>query len=214
MSMEPDRHALLAAASDPRQAGEGDLVALAQLLAAAFATDPVMDYIARPGARRAEGLRQFFYWLLKVRALPFGEVWMSNDASACAVWLPPNVPASPGGTWEQLKLIPMFIRLCGFPRLGRGSAMADAMEKNHPHDPHYYLAFVAVAPRLQGNGLGGAILEATLKRADARKAPAYLENSNPKNTRLYERCGFAVRKNIAPAGAPPLLAMWRPARLD
>ncbi|HEY1711025.1 MAG TPA: GNAT family N-acetyltransferase [Rhizomicrobium sp.] len=213
MSTETDRHALLAAAANPRRAGADDLVTLAQLLAAAFTADPVMDYIARPGPRRAEGLRQFFYWLLKVRALPFGEVWMSGDASACAVWLPPNAPASPGGMWEQLKLIPMFVRLCGFPRLGRGSAMADAMEKNHPHDPHYYLAFVAVAPRLQGNGLGGAILEATLARADAQHAAAYLENSNPKNTRLYERCGFVARKNIAPPGAPPLIAMWRPARL-
>jgi GNAT superfamily N-acetyltransferase len=113
---------------------------------------------------------------------------------------------------EQIKLIPMFIRLCGFGRLNRGSAMADAMEKNHPHDPHYYLAFVAVAPRLQGNGLGGAILEATLKRVDDRHSAAYLENSNPKNTRLYERCGFVTRRNISPAGAPPLLAMWRTAR--
>jgi len=212
MSTEVDRHALLAAASDPRPVAMADAVVLSQLLAAAFAADPVMDYIARPGPRRAEGLRQFFYWLLKVRAIPYGEVWMSNDASACAVWLPPNAAASPGGFVEQLRLVPMFIRLCGFPRLMRGSAMADAMEKHHPHDPHFYLAFVAVAPRLQGNGLGGAILEATLKRVDAKGASAYLENSNPKNTRLYERCGFVARRNISPSNAPPLIAMWRPAR--
>lgn len=213
MSDTPDRHALLAAASNPRPVAMADAVVLSQLLAAAFAADPVMDYIARPGPRRAEGLRQFFYWLLKVRAIPFGGVWMSPDASACAVWLPPDAPASPGGVMEQIKLVPMFIRLCGLARLARGSAMADAMEKNHPHDPHHYLAFVAVAPRLQGNGLGGAILEATMKQIDARGEPAYLENSNPKNTRLYERCGFVARKNISPPGAPPLIAMWRPAKL-
>jgi hypothetical protein len=207
-----DKHTLLAAASNPRPVTMADAVVLSQLLAAAFATDPVMDYIARPGVQRQEGLRRFFYWLLKVRAIPYGEVWMSEDASCCAVWLPPGSDASPGGLWEQIKLIPMFIRLCGFPRLGRGSAMADAMEKNHPHDPHYYLAFVAVAPRLQGNGLGGAILEATLKRVDAAGAAGYLENSNPKNTRLYERCGFVARKNISPPGAPPLIAMWRSPR--
>ena len=79
-----------------------------------------------------------------------------------------------------MKLIPLLIRLCGFPRLMRGSAMADAMEKNHPAEPHFYLAFVAVAPRLQGMGLGGALLEATVKRADDRAMPAYLENSNPR----------------------------------
>jgi ribosomal protein S18 acetylase RimI-like enzyme len=97
--------------------------------------------------------------------------------------------------------------------MGRGSAMGAAMEKNHPHERHFYLAFIAVAPRLQGLGLGSALLEANLKAIDAAGTPAYLENSNPRNTRLYERHGFTARRNIAPAGAPPMIAMWRPAPL-
>lgn len=87
--------------------------------------------------------------------------------------------------------------------------MADAMEKHHPHERHFYLAFIAVAPRLQGMGLGSAMLDATLKRVDEAGLPAYLENSNPKNTALYTRHGFVRRKDIAPAGAPQLIAMWR-----
>jgi ribosomal protein S18 acetylase RimI-like enzyme len=212
--MSEDRNALLRAASNPRRATENDAAVLARLFAASFTTDPVFDWIARPGPRRPRALEQFFFWLLKVRAIPFGEVWMSGDASVCAAWLPPGTDASPGGFLEQLRLMPLFVRLCGFPRLLRGSAMADAMEKNHPHDPHFYLAFIAVAPRRQGLGLGGAMLEATLKRADAMKMPAYLENSNPRNARLYERAGFVARKNIAPQAAPPLIAMWRPAMLE
>jgi GNAT superfamily N-acetyltransferase len=210
--MSEDRHALLAAAAKPRRAAIDDAGVLSRLFSAAFAADPVMDWIARPAPMRARALEQFFFWLMRVRAIPYGEVWMSADASACAAWLPPGADASPGGFVEQMKLMPLFVRLCGFPRLLRGSAMADAMEKNHPHAPHFYLAFVAVAPRLQGLGLGGAILEATVKRADAAGAPAYLENSNPKNTRLYERCGFVAGKNIAPKGAPALLGMWRAQR--
>ena len=211
--MDEDRNALLAAASNPRRATMDDARSLARLFAAAFTTDPVMDWIARPGAKRARALEHFFFWLMRVRAIPFGEVWMANDASVCAAWLPPDAPASPGGFWEQMKLMPMFVRLCGFPRLSRGSAMGDAMEKNHPHERHYYLAFIAVAPRLQGIGLGGAILESCIAKIDAAHEAAYLENSNPKNTRLYERMGFVARKSISPPGAPPLIAMWRPARL-
>ncbi|HEX4303528.1 MAG TPA: GNAT family N-acetyltransferase [Rhizomicrobium sp.] len=207
--MSEDRHALLAAAASPRRATVDDTGTLARLFAAAFASDPVMNWIARPGARRAVALEQFFFWLLKVRAIPYGEVWLSADGGVGAAWLPPGAEASPGSFLEQMRLMPMFLRLCGFPRLLRGSAMGDTMEKNHPHTPHFYLAFIAVAPRLQGLGLGGAMLEATLKRADAVKAPAYLENSNSRNTRLYERAGFVAGKNIAPAGAPPLIAMWR-----
>jgi ribosomal protein S18 acetylase RimI-like enzyme len=210
--MSEDRHALLAAASAPRRATENDAAVLSRLFAAAFTADPVFNWIARPGPRRARVLEQFFFWLLKTRAIPFGEVWMSTDTNVCAAWLPPGTPASPGGFYEQMRLLPLFVRLCGFPRLMRGSAMADAMEKNHPHEDHYYLSFIAVAPRLQGLGLGGVMLEATVKRADEMGVPAYLENSNPRNTKLYERAGFVARKNIAPQGAPPLIGMWRVAR--
>jgi ribosomal protein S18 acetylase RimI-like enzyme len=210
--MSEDRHALLAAASAPRRATDADTPVLSRLFAAAFTTDPIFNWMARPGPRRAQVLEQFFFWLLKTRAIPFGEVWMSADGNVAAAWLPPGTAASPGGFMEQMRLLPLFVRLCGFPRLMRGSAMADAMEKNHPHEHHFYLAFIAVAPRLQGLGLGGAMLEATVKRADAMGVPAYLENSNPRNTKLYERAGFVARKNIAPPGAPPLVGMWRDRR--
>ena len=210
--MSDERHLLLAGAAAPRRANDADTAPLARLLAAAFQTDPVFDWIARPGRRRAEVMEAFFFWLLRTRAIPFGEVWTSEGVTA--VWIPPDAPASPGGFFDQLRLMPMFLRLCGFPRLLRGSAMGDAMEKNHPHERHFYLAFVAVAPRLQGLGLGGTILEANLKSIDAQAVPAYLENSNPKNTRLYERLGFMARRNIAPSGAPPMIAMWRPARSE
>ncbi len=211
MSEAGERHARLRAAANPRRASEADSAPLARLFAAAFANDPVIDWIARRGPKRARALERFFFGILRSRAIPFGEVWMADDASAAAAWLPPGVPANSGGLIEQLQLLPTFLRLCGFPRLMRGSAIGDAMERHHPTESHFYLSFVAVAPRLQGMGLGSAILETSLARIDAAGAPAYLENSNPKNTRLYERHGFVVRKSISPAGAPPLLAMWRPA---
>ncbi|MBN9556234.1 MAG: GNAT family N-acetyltransferase [Alphaproteobacteria bacterium] len=207
-----DRHERLLAASHPRRARVEDTGALARLFTAAFANDPVFDWVARPGPKRAGGLERFFFWLLRGRAIPFGEVWMSHDGAACAAWLPPDSPPDQGGFREQMRMLALFMRLCGLPRLRRGSAMAGAMEHNHPAERHFYLAFIAVAPRFQGGGLDSAILSATLKRADETAMPAYLENSNPKNTALYRHAGFIARGNIAPRGAPPLIAMWRPAR--
>ena len=204
-----ERHRRLALAAKPRRAQESDTAVLARLFAAAFVSDPVFDWIARAGPKRPAAMERFFFWLLRAHAIPFGEVWMSDDAAVAAAWLPPEAPASPGGFIEQLRMLPLFVRLCGIPRLSRGSAMAGAMEKHHPRAPHFYLAFIAVAPRLQGLGLGGAMLEANLKRIDGSGLSAYLENSNARNARLYERHGFVVRGNIAPRGAPPLVAMWR-----
>ena len=86
------------------------------------------------------------------------------------------------------------------------------LEKHHPKAPHYYLFAVGVTPEAQGKGLGGAILREGLKRADEAGAMAYLENSNPKNTLLYERLGFRVTAPLPlPKDAPPLLSMLRAA---
>lgn len=200
------------AAASPRRAKPEDAGALARLFTAAFLTDPVMDWMARSGPKRTSGLEAFFFRLLYRRAIPAGEVWMSDDGAACAIWLPPGLSAWPAGVIAQLRLMPLFVQLCGFGRLARGAALSGAMEKAHPRERHFYLFFMAVHPSFQGKGLGSAILEATLKHIDQAGMPAYLENSNPKNARLYERADFVAQKSISPEGAPPLIPMWRTAR--
>jgi GNAT superfamily N-acetyltransferase len=210
--MSEERARRLAAAASPRRATPDDADRLARLLTSAFLTDPVMDWIARPGPKRAAGVGAFFTMLLS-RTIPAGEVWMSDDGAACALWLPPGAPTGPRGLVQQLRLLPLFVKLCGFDRLSRGSAMSEAMRAAHPRENHFYLFFIGVDPALQGQGLGAALLDATLKRIDAAGQPAYLENSNPRNARLYERAGFAARPSVSPADAPPLIPMWRNARV-
>jgi ribosomal protein S18 acetylase RimI-like enzyme len=203
----------LRAAASPRRAKPEDASALARLFTVAFLDDPVMGWIARKGPKRTVGLEAFFFWLLDRRAIPAGEVWMSDDGAACAIWLPPGLSAWPAGVVAQLRLLPLFVQLCGFGRrLARGGAISGAMEKAHPRERHFYLFFIAVHPSFQGAGLGTAILESTLNRIDEAGSPAYLENSNLRNSRLYERAGFVARQSISPRGAPPLIPMWRTAR--
>jgi ribosomal protein S18 acetylase RimI-like enzyme len=201
----------LSAAATPRRAKPKDASRLTRLFTTAFLNDPVMDWLARSGPKRSSGLEVFFRLLL-LRAIPAGEVWMSDDGTACAIWLPPGMRAWPDGAVEQLKLLPLFLRLCGFGRIGRVATISGAMERSHPHEKHFYLHFIAVDPLFQGMRLGSTILEATLKHIDEAGMPAYLENSNPRNTRLYERVGFVVRKNISPERVPPLIPMWRKAQ--
>ena len=83
--MNEDHARRLQAASAPRRATLDDSDRLTQLLTAAFLNDPIMDWLARPGPKRAAGLTAFFSRLLRRRAIPAGEVWMSDDGSACAV---------------------------------------------------------------------------------------------------------------------------------
>jgi hypothetical protein len=68
--MRDDRHALLHAAANPRHATPADAPQLSRLFAAAFLNDPVMNWVAREGPARAEGLERFFHWIVAVRAIP------------------------------------------------------------------------------------------------------------------------------------------------
>ena len=138
---------------------------------------------------------------------------MSGDAHACVSWLPPGGRRSLEGLVERLRWLPFMLKVFGFARLGRFMAVSNAMDKNHPLEQHFYLTFIGVSPQYRGSGLGSRILKATLNRIDKAGGAAYVENSNPAhNTRFYEQGGFITRKDVAPAGAPPLIAMWRAAR--
>jgi len=196
-----------------RRATVADAPKIAQSFAAAFARDPVFDWLVRADGRRQLALQRFFGWILESRTLPHGETWMTADGLAAATWIPPQPEGSATHLAEDLRMLPMIVRLTGVPRLPRGAAMAAAMEHAHPEAPYFYLAFIGVAPRMQGSGLGTALLKRTLARIDALGTNAYLENSNPRNLKLYERAGFSVLREItARKDAPPVYAMWRPAR--
>lgn len=189
-----------------RAAGPEDAGAVADILAAAFASDPVMSWTF--GGNRA--FRTVFHELARGVYLKHGFGHIADDRAA-TLWLPAGVPLRLPKL-NEMRIAASAVRHGGFGAIARALKTAAVLEKHHPHEPHYYLFAVGVAPQAQGQGLGGALLAEGLKRADEEGAVAYLENSNPKNTPLYERAGFRVTAPLPlPAGAPPLLSMLRAA---
>jgi ribosomal protein S18 acetylase RimI-like enzyme len=195
-----------------RRATLEDATRISHLLAASFSRDPIFNWMTRVNGRAA-ALNRFFHWVMRERAIPLGETWMTTDGYAAAAWIAPYAEAKPESLAEELRLVSVLMSLTGVSRFSRGAAMAKAIEHAHPPEPYFYLAFVGVAPRFQGAGLGTALLENTLARVDAAGMPAFLENSNPRNVKLYERFGFRVTREItARKDAPPLFAMLRPGK--
>jgi GNAT superfamily N-acetyltransferase len=180
---------------------------IAEILAEAFGDDPVMTWTfgnTRP-------FRTVFRELARGIYLKNGFAHLI-DGAAATLWLPAGA-AIKLPRMNELRIAGAALRHSGFGAIRRAFTAADVMEKHHPETPHYYLFAVGVRKAAQGRGLGGAILREGLLKADAEGAPAYLENSNPKNTPLYERLGFRPLAPLPlPAEAPPLLAMLRPAR--
>jgi GNAT superfamily N-acetyltransferase len=193
--------------SDIRKVTEADLPRLVDALARAFYDDPMMGWIFQNDSSRRQRLLRGFDFYLRNIWLRHDECYATDQLSGGALWMPPD-------TWhlsvpEQLRMLPAMVRLTGrdFLRLFR---VLNAMEAKHPHDRHYYLPVIGVAPEAQGRGFGSALLSPILDRCDKEGLPAYLEASSTRSRALYARNGFELVEEFRPAkGSPPLWRMWR-----
>jgi ribosomal protein S18 acetylase RimI-like enzyme len=194
-----------------RPATLDDVDPVVETLTLAFRRDPVWSVaLARPGGSTDHHAA---YWRLYVEgALRYSTVFMTQDASAVSVWIPPSgTELSDAGEEAVEQLVKATLE----PRAV--AAMIKLWERfaaNHPRDePHAYLSLLATHPDHQGRGLGQGLLAEDLGRWDAAGAPAYLESTNPGNDHRYERAGFrrvggfrAVLDNAA------ISTMWRSSR--
>lgn len=199
---------------DVRQAQRSDVRELSVTLGRAFHHDPVMKWMLPDDSRRAKGLPRMFATLTRRQYLPGGGVEVATDGSAvgaATLWgPPPGVPKM--SPVDELLLLPAFLWI--FRDRGKAAQEVDElMKKMHPHEPHWYLLAFGSDPTVRGAGFGQALMRSRLERCDAEGAPAYLENSNPKNEPYYMRFGFEVTGEIKlPDGGPSMWPMWRAPR--
>jgi GNAT superfamily N-acetyltransferase len=183
---------------------------LAAAFADAFADDPVFTFL-RPGRLRPqERLRRMFAVELELYVLRNGgTVWTTSSHDGAVAALPPGaseMPKSMTGR-EALQWVRAFRT-----RLPRASRAQRAMEKRHPREPHVYIRAIGVRPASQGQGLGSALMQPTLEKADSAGLPTYLEASTERSAALYERLGFQHMGAFElPDGGPPVWPMLRPA---
>jgi len=193
-----------------RHALAADLPSLSAVLSRSFYDDPQTEFLFPDRATRDADLQVMFSTIASA-GLRRGHTYALADAggriTAAAIWSPPEV-ASLSET-EVGPLVEAIIGRYGDEGLMRVGAMSEAMEANHPVDPHLYLFVVGVDPSQQGSGLGEALLAPTLAHCDATGTAAYLESSNPRNLGFYRRLGFDAVSEFYPEGGPLFTGMWR-----
>ncbi|MCH5677346.1 GNAT family N-acetyltransferase [Streptomyces gilvus] len=193
-----------------RAAGAGDRETVVRLLDEAFQDDPVSSWVF-PGAehRRARhpGLMAAFTDLV----LAEGRVDLTEDASACALWLP--MPADPHAD-DSDEDGPAQLRAAVDPDNERVELIGRLTEDLHPTGrAHEYLWMIGVTPKRQGEGLGTALIQHVLARCDREGLPAYLEASSARSRALYERLGFElVGEPLTLPDGPHMWPMWREPR--
>ena len=181
-----------------------DLDRVQSILAAAFVTSPL--HVAAFGAERLDqnrlffriGLRNMFTGQARV-ALVNGEIsgYVHFNESPYCLPAPEEVPTVMATLLRPLgaatpKVIAWFARWC----------------RLDPDEPHVHLGPIAVAPELQGHGVGSALMERCVEYLEQNQIAGYLETDKAVNVRFYEKFGFKVRLEEELIGTP-VWYMWR-----
>lgn len=181
---------------------------LAVALADAFRDDPVYAWMLPRSRRPNARLRAMFTAELEQYGLRQGTVWTTTGCDGAVVAIPP-------GAWEMPKSITATEALKWTRAFGRRLRLAArvqrAMEERHLREPHFYVRIIGVRTALQGQGLGSALMQPTLERADSAGLAAYIEASTERSAALYARLGFVHMDVLElPESGPPLWLMRRP----
>jgi GNAT superfamily N-acetyltransferase len=196
------------AGATARAATWADADALANTMAAAFADDPLLCYILNDPKTRAAKMPQVFKLLFQL-GLPYGACQVTSGFEAAALWRPPNQWKIP--LWQYVVHGPALLSVFGADAL-RVIGIMDRIEKNHPHEPNWYLQAIGADPAKQGKGYGGLIMRHQLAKVDESGLPAYLESSKDSNIPIYASYGFEVTGEIRFPNGPTIYPMWRKAR--
>jgi ribosomal protein S18 acetylase RimI-like enzyme len=193
-----------------RHALAADVPMLSAVLSRSFHDDPQMEFLFPDHVTREADLRVMFTAIASA-GLRRGHTYVLADTdgavAAAAIWSPPEVESL--SETEVGPLVDAIAGRYGDDGLMRVGAMGEAMEANHPGEPHLYLFIVGVDPSQQGHGLGEALLAPSLAHCDATGTAAYLESSNPRNIGFYRRLGFDTVSEFYPEGGPVFTGMWR-----
>jgi GNAT superfamily N-acetyltransferase len=187
----------------------------AQVLARAFQDDPLTNYWLPDEEHRRKALP----WFMGIAAKyghTYGEVETTEGGVlGNAIWLTPGNTHVPPLRMMRAGMYAAPFKL-GWGNFGRFMKSLDFMEKIHkeqaPED-HWYLMIIGVDPPRQGQGIGSALMQPAIAKADAAHLPCYLETQTEINVTLYRKHGFdVVVETELPDDGPHVWCMKRPAR--
>jgi ribosomal protein S18 acetylase RimI-like enzyme len=165
-----------------------------EVLARALHDDPHWAWILPHESKRAQVLP----WFMGVWARychRYGEVHITTGkVEGAALWIPPGKypPSVAGMIVAGMILVPLKFGRAAFGRLMSSANYAAQLHKRDVPRRHWYLPTLGVDPPRQGQGIGGALIQPVLARADAEGLLCYVETEKERNLPFYRRHGFEV----------------------
>jgi len=202
-------------ATEPVRLTRAQIREAGEVLAKASHEDPLAVWLVPEEAKRSRLQRWYFPAIIRYGLL-YGEVYgTAGLVAGAAIWLPPGETDVTTIRLIRVGFLAAPLRL-GPAAFVRSMTVADHHGKLHKRDmnvPHWYLWEMGVAPPRQGQGIGGALMQPILNRADAEGVHCYLETHNERNPPFYVEHGFkVVVEGDIPKGGPHFWTMKREPR--
>ena len=181
-----------------------------RVLGGAYTDDPVWTWLLDGRANPEQRLTRVFTAYAEAACRGGEARVLLADNRGAALWFPPGAWKSSAS--DYLRSGPHVARALGGGII-RALRLLAAVERQHPTEPHWYLEAMGVLPDARGQRIGTTLLSPILDHCDEKRLPAYLESSNVRNVRFFERHGFVAAAQLdVPAGAPRVTPMWRDPR--
>ncbi len=192
---------------DPRQ-----IKMASDVLSASFFDYPMFTFYFPDPKRRTRYLSWYFRNILNC-ALRYGEVYTTPENSGVIFTLPPGHTKI--SMWEYIQngffLTPFVLGFRNYKQsMDCESFVGYTKEKLMKNRPHYYLWGLAVDPSQKAKGIGAALMQPVMAKADARKMPIYLETHDEKNVQYYQKYSFDLIHTVRiPRYELPIWCMLR-----
>ncbi len=192
---------------DPRQ-----IKMASDVLSVSFFDYPMFTFYFPDPKRRTRYLSWYFRNILNC-ALRYGEVYTTPENSGVIFTLPPGHTKI--SMWEYIQngffLTPFVLGFQNYKQsMDCESFVGYTKEKLMKNRPHYYLWGLAVDPSQKAKGIGAALMQPVLAKADARKMPIYLETHDEKNVQYYQKYSFDLIHTVRiPRYELPIWCMLR-----
>lgn len=163
------------------------------ILSRSFDDNKSINYIAKQDEKRQQRIRSLMAYSFDI-CMEKGHIFLSEDASACALILDPSMKMNP--VKKAVLDLKLAVQCIGVERIGKVMEREKLIKAHQPSVPFYYLWFMGVMPESQGKGAGSKLMEEVLQHYEQDRRPFYLETSAVRNLGWYEKFGFSIFNEI------------------
>lgn len=177
--------------------------AAAHLLGRGMRDNPnnVQAFRCEPAYRERALAKMFLPVLRRTHAKGnvFGAFDKGKMVGVCAMTAPGQCQVN---TCEKLRIIPAIFLGNPLSTPLRILHWVGEWSRRDPGEPHWHLGPVAVDSRLQGQGIGRAMMADFCARMNEQSALSYSETDKFQNVRFYQKFGFSVVAEAEILGVP------------